>query len=157
MDLPAEIYSVKSVRNIDRTAINDAGIGGYTLMTRAGQAAVDAALRKFPEAKRWQVICGSGNNGGDGYVVARIAAERGIAISVLAMTPPDSLSGDAATAYMDFAALGGAVAGYEGVLDAEADLLIDGLLGSGLERTVEGDFASVVNAVKSLARRFAPI
>jgi NAD(P)H-hydrate epimerase len=149
MDLPAEIYSVKSVRNIDRAAINDAGIGGYTLMTRAGQAAVDAALRKFPETKRWQVICGSGNNGGDGYVVARIAAERGIAISVLAMTPPESLSGDAATAYMDFAALGGAVAGYQGALDAEADLLIDGLLGSGLERPVEGEFASVVNAMNA--------
>ena len=149
MSLPPDIYSVKSVRQIDRLAIDDAGIGGYTLMTRAGQAALDACRDRFPDAKRWQVICGSGNNGGDGYVVARLAAEQGIAVSVLAMTSPDGLSGDAATACMDFAALGGAVAIYEGALDDAADLLVDGLLGSGLERDVEGPFAEVVNAMNA--------
>ena len=66
MNMPAQIYSVESVRKIDQAAINDAGISGYSLMTRAGQAAVDTALAAWPEAKRWQVICGSGNNGGDG-------------------------------------------------------------------------------------------
>jgi NAD(P)H-hydrate epimerase len=145
--LPAEIYTVDSVRNIDSAAINDAGIGGYTLMTRAGAAAIDVVRQRFPDAKRWQVICGSGNNGGDGYVVARLAAECGISVSVLAVAPADKLSGDAATAYMDFAALGGAVAEFEGSLDDAADLLIDGLLGSGLERKVEGRFAEVVAAI----------
>jgi NAD(P)H-hydrate epimerase len=149
MDLPAEIFSVASVRNIDRAAIDNEGISGYTLMTRAGQAAVDAALNRFPDARRWQIVCGGGNNGGDGYVVARLAAERGLAVSVLALTPPDSLSGDAATAFMDFAALGGAVAVFEGSLDNEADLLVDGLLGSGLERDLEGRFADVVRAINS--------
>ena len=147
MTLPVEIYTVESIREIDRTAIEDIGIGGYTLMTRAGQAALEAARERFPQAARWQVVCGSGNNGGDGYVVARLAAEQGIAVSVLAMSPPDGLSGDAATAYMDFAALGGAVARFEGSLDEEADLLIDGLLGSGLERDVEGQYAAVVEAM----------
>ena len=149
MTLPPDIYSVESVRKIDQVAINDAGIGGYTLMTRAGQAALSAIRGKFPDARRWQVICGSGNNGGDGYVVARLAAEQGIAVSVLAMTSPDSLGGDAATAYMDFAALGGAVALYEGTLDTDADLLVDGLLGNGLERNVEGEFAEVINAMNA--------
>jgi NAD(P)H-hydrate epimerase len=147
--LPAEIYTVDSVRNIDSAAINDAGIGGYTLMTRAGAAALSAIRAKFPDAKRWQVICGSGNNGGDGYVVARLAAEQGIAVSVLAVSPADKLSGDAGTAYMDFAALGGAVAAYDGTLDDAADLLVDGLLGSGLERDVEGAYAEVVNAMNA--------
>ena len=128
MNLPAEIYSVKSVRNIDQAAINDAGISGYTLMTRAGKAALDIILANFPDARRWQVVCGSGNNGGDGYVVARLAAEKGIAVSVLAMSPPEQLAGDAATAYMDFVALGGAVAEYGGALDGEADLFVDALL-----------------------------
>jgi NAD(P)H-hydrate epimerase len=149
MSLPSEIYSVESVRRIDKVAIDDAGIGGYTLMTRAGQAALAAIRDRFPDAKRWQVVCGGGNNGGDGYVVARLAAEQGIAVSVLAMTSPDGLGGDAATAYMDFAALGGAVATYEGALDDDADLLVDGLLGSGLERDVEGQFAEVVDAMNA--------
>ena len=147
MNLPTEIYTVESVRNIDRAAIDDAGIGGYTLMCRAGQAALDAIVARFPDARRWQVICGSGNNGGDGYVVARLAAERGIAVSVLAMAPPDKLGGDAATAYMDFAALGGAVADERGGLDADAELLVDGLLGSGLERDVEGRYAEIVDRI----------
>ena len=154
MPLPVEIYTVASVREIDRVAIDDAGIGGYTLMTRAGQAALEIAREAFPEARRWQVVCGAGNNGGDGYVVARLAAEQGITVSVLAMTPPEKLRGDAATAYRDFAALGGTIAEFDGALDGEADLLIDGLLGSGLERDVEGRFAEVVSAIN---RNPAPV
>jgi len=149
--LPSEIYSVESVRNIDSVAINSAGIGGYTLMSRAGSAALDAIRQRYPDAKRWQVICGSGNNGGDGYVVARLAAEQGIAVSVLALSSPEQLSGDAATAYMDFAALGGDVAGYDGFLDDAADLLVDGLLGSGLERDLEGRYAEAVAAINGHA------
>ena len=154
MTLPAEIYSVASVRAIDEAAINDAGIGGYTLMTRAAEAALNEARARFPEAKRWQVICGGGNNGGDGYVLARLVAGRGIGVSVLAASPPDSLQGDAATAYQDFAAEGGAAAMYEGSLDEEAELLVDALLGSGLERDVEGQFAEVVDAIN---RHGAPV
>lgn len=154
MTLPVDIYSVASVRAIDQLAINDAGIGGYVLMTRAGEAARDEALQRFADAKRWQVICGGGNNGGDGYVLARLAAARGIGVSALAMSSPDSLKGDAATAYQDFVAEGGAVALYEGSIDANAELLIDALLGSGLERDVEGRYAEAVNAMN---RHPAPV
>ncbi|MDA0679186.1 MAG: NAD(P)H-hydrate dehydratase [Proteobacteria bacterium] len=147
MNLPTEIYSVASVRSIDQAAINDAGIGGYALMMRAGEAAVTAALDAYPGTKRWQVICGTGNNGGDGYVVARLAAEREIAVSVISVSSPANLTGDAAKAYMDFAALGGESAEFAGTLDIDAELLFDGLLGSGLERPVEGRFAELVNAM----------
>ena len=147
MNLPAEIYSVASVRAIDQAAINDAGISGYALMTRAAEAALNEAQARFPDAKRWQVICGSGNNGGDGYVLARLAAGRGIGVSVLTMSAAESLQGDAATAIQDFAAEGGAAATYEGSLDVEAELLVDAILGSGLERDLEGPFAEVVDAI----------
>ncbi|MDH5456629.1 MAG: bifunctional ADP-dependent NAD(P)H-hydrate dehydratase/NAD(P)H-hydrate epimerase, partial [Gammaproteobacteria bacterium] len=65
--LPANIYSVAAVREIDRTTIEDHGVPGYTLMTRAAAAAVREARAQFPNAQRWQVVCGAGNNGGDGY------------------------------------------------------------------------------------------
>jgi NAD(P)H-hydrate epimerase len=149
--LPAEIYSVAGVREIDRTAIQDEGIPGYTLMSRAGSAAVRAARHQFPDAKRWQVICGAGNNAGDGYVVARLAAQDGIVVSALAVADPEGLQGDAATAYADFAAEGGVVMPWTGDLDAEAELIIDGLLGSGLEREVSGDFGAAVEAINAHA------
>jgi NAD(P)H-hydrate epimerase len=147
--MPANIYSVAAVRETDRAAIEDHGIPGYTLMTRAGEAAVEAARARFPEARRWQVLCGAGNNGGDGYVVARLAAADGIAVSVLSLADPAALQGDAATAYGDFAADGGVVLPWQGELDGDADLLVDAILGSGLEREVGGEFARAVEAVNA--------
>ena len=142
--LPANIYSVAAVREIDRVAIEENGIPGYLLMKRAGAAAVEAARARFPDAARWQVICGAGNNGGDGFVVARLAAQDGIAVSVLTLVDPSKLTGDAATAYADFAAEGGVIMPWTGELDAQADLLVDAILGSGLERDVGGEFANAV-------------
>lgn len=147
--LPIEIYSVANVREIDRRAIEDEGIPGYTLMTRAGAVAVRAARERFPDATRWQVVCGAGNNAGDGYVVARLAAREGLAVSVVALVDPESLSGDAATAFGDFSAEGGVVMPWDGELDGEASLLVDALLGSGLERDVSGEFAKAVAAINA--------
>jgi len=145
-NLPANIYSVAAVREMDRTTIEDHGVPGYTLMTRAGEAALREAIKGYPDARRWQVVCGAGNNGGDGYVVARLAAQQGIAVSVFALVDPEKLTGDAATALNDFATEGGVVSPWTGELDAEADLLVDGILGSGLERDVGGEFAAAVTA-----------
>ena len=146
-ELPANIYSVASVREMDRTAIEDIGIPGYTLMTRAGIASMQAAVQRFPNARRWQIVCGSGNNAGDGYVVARLARDEGIAVSLLSLIDPGRLGGDAAKARDDYLAAGGAIALWQGDLDSEADLLVDALLGSGLERDVGGEFADAVAAI----------
>jgi NAD(P)H-hydrate epimerase len=149
--LPANIYSVAAVREMDRTTIEDHGVPGYTLMTRAGEAALREAVECYPNARRWQVVCGAGNNGGDGYVVARRAAQQGIVVSVLALVDPEKLTGDAAKAWGDFAAEGGVVLPWSGELDAEAELLVDGILGSGLERDVGGEFAAAVAALNEHA------
>ena len=149
--LPTNIYSVAAVRETDRTTIEDHGVPGYTLMTRAGEAAVREARCAFGAANRWQIVCGAGNNGGDGYVVARIAAQEGAVVSVLALVDPEKLSGDAAIAYRDFVAAGGVVSHWSGALDVEADLLVDGILGSGLERDVGGEFANAVAAINAHA------
>lgn len=147
--LPVEIYAVEAVRAIDRAAIDGEGIAGYTLMTRAGEAAVGDALAKFPAARRWRVLCGAGNNAGDGYVVARLAQDRGIDASVVALVDPSKLSGDAATACSDFVDAGGRIDDWHGNIDDDADLLVDALLGSGLDRPVEGRFADAVNAINA--------
>ena len=150
-NLPANIYAVDGVREIDRTTIEDHGVPGYTLMSRAGAAAVAEARALYPDARRWQVVCGAGNNAGDGYVVARLAALKGFAVSVLTLVDPEKLRGDAATAYGDFAAEGGVVMPWSGQLDEEADLLVDGMLGSGLERDIAGEFAAAVAAINDHA------
>jgi len=147
--MPVEVYPVAAVREMDRRAIEDIGIEGYTLMTRAGRAVVAAARERFPQARRWQVVCGAGNNAGDGYVVARLAAADGIHVSVVAVVDPHKLHGDARKAYADYVADGGSVLPWDGTLEADAELLIDGLLGSGLERPVEDAFADAVHAINA--------
>jgi NAD(P)H-hydrate epimerase len=148
--LPVEIYSVATVRDVDRAAIDGKGVPGYTLMTRAGDFAVAQAIAAFPDARRWQVVCGAGNNAGDGYVVARLANEKGIDVSVMAIVDPAKLTGDAATAHADYVAAGGEVMAWSGALDPDATLLIDGLLGSGLDRELDGEFAAAVAAMNAL-------
>jgi len=148
-NLPTNIYSVAAVRETDRTTIEDHGVPGYTLMTRAAAAAVREARERFPDAQRWQIICGAGNNGGDGYVMARLAAQDGIVVSVISLIDPEKLTGDAATAWGDFAAEGGVVMPWAGDLDDQADLLVDGILGSGLERAVGGEFADAVAKINA--------
>ncbi|MEX0975872.1 MAG: NAD(P)H-hydrate dehydratase [Woeseia sp.] len=147
MNLPVEIYSADAVRRIDRQAIEIARVPGYTLMQRAAAAALDTATTACPAARIWQVVCGAGNNGGDGYVLARLAAERGIAVSVIAITPPDTLRGDAAVAYRDFTAAGGIAQPWDGILDSQANLIVDAILGSGQDRAVAGTFADAIEAI----------
>ena len=147
--LPTEIYSVATVREIDRTAIEEKGVPGYTLMTRAGTVSVRETLAAFPDARNWQVVCGAGNNAGDGYIVARLAASEGITVSVLAVSNPKALTGDAATAHADFVAAGGNVSAWAGDLGPSVTLIVDALLGSGLTRDVDGDFAAAVAAINA--------
>ncbi len=150
-NLPHSVYSVEGVREVDRAAIEGLGIPGYTLMTSAAMEALDEAISLFPNAKRWQVICGAGNNGGDGYVLARLAAQRGISVSVIAIAPAGKLTGDAKTAHAEYVADGGQVGCWEGALDAHPDLIVDALLGSGLQRDVEGQYADVIDAINGHA------
>ncbi len=150
-NLPQSIYSVEGVRQVDRAAIKGLGIPGYTLMKSASVEALNEAISFFPSAQRWQVICGAGNNGGDGYVLARLAAQRGISVSVTALTPTETLKGDAATAYADFVTDGGQADPWQGAPHAHVDLIVDAMLGSGLVRDVKGQYADVVNAINSHA------
>lgn len=116
-------------------------------MQRAGEFAFATAVRRWPAAKHWQVVCGPGNNAGDGYVVAALAAKHGFQVSIVSLVDPQELTGDAATAHRDCVAAGGRVERWGGNLDASADLIIDALLGRGVLRRVDGEFAAVIAAM----------
>nr|MBA3565217.1 bifunctional ADP-dependent NAD(P)H-hydrate dehydratase/NAD(P)H-hydrate epimerase [Gammaproteobacteria bacterium] len=77
-ELPAQIYSAAQVRELDRLAIDEAGIPERTLMARAGRAGFDALRTRWPLAGRLLILCGSGKNAGDAYIVARHALEAGL-------------------------------------------------------------------------------
>ncbi|MEN0044801.1 MAG: NAD(P)H-hydrate epimerase, partial [Pseudomonadota bacterium] len=86
--LPVDIYSAEAVRALDRRALDDFGIPGYTLMRRAGAAALSVMNQRYPGLRSMVVLCGGGNNGGDGYVLARLARAAGIAVRVVAFGNP---------------------------------------------------------------------
>ncbi len=147
------LYRADQVRELDRQAIEVYGIPGYTLMRRAGAAVFRAMRARWPEARRVLVCCGGGNNGGDGYVIARLVIEAGLEAMVLALKSVDELGGDAATAAADYQAAGGRVVGeaepadFDLDFDRDFDLIVDALLGTGLDREVRGDYARVIAAV----------
>ena len=102
--LPEAVYRAEQVRKLDATAIGRYQIPGYQLMCRAGSAAVSLARELWPERRCWVVLCGAGNNAGDGYVIARLARDSGIDVRVVALVDPARLKGDAAQAWSDFGA-----------------------------------------------------
>ena len=150
--LPTAIYTAEQVRTLDRIAIEEMGIAGYTLMCRAGEAAVAVLRRRWPAAQSIAVYCGAGNNAGDGYVVARLAGDLGLSVRVIAVVPPDRLSGDAARAWQDYREQGGAFEPFDAGRVPEEDILVDGLLGSGLDRELRGDFLAAVAAMEAAGR-----
>lgn len=145
--LPTTIYDAEGVRALDACAIERQGIPGYTLMCRAGAALLDTIEGDFASCNRLLVVCGAGNNAGDGYVLARLAREEGYHVIVTALVPPSSLGGDAARACEDFRAAGREVVEWDAGLLDEADLVVDAILGTGLTRDVSGRFAEVVDTI----------
>lgn len=146
-DIDSRLYRAEQVRELDRLAIEEHGIPGYELMQRAGAAAFGVLRVRFPEARRLLVCCGGGNNGGDGYVVARLASDAGLSVELLAQSPVDKLHGDAARAARDWQDAGGAAAAE--VAPETADVIVDALLGTGLDRPVRDDYAALIGRINA--------
>ncbi len=130
---------------LDRLAIEGQGIDGYELMNRAGARAFATLMARWPEARAVTVCCGGGNNGGDGYVVARLAREAGLGVQLIALKPPEELSGDAARAARDWQQYGGKIEPDDERL--RGDVVVDALLGTGLDRPVRDDFARLIGHI----------
>lgn len=132
---------------MDHIAINHYKIAGYELMYRAGVASFTLLRESWSTAQRIAIFCGAGNNAGDGYIVARLAIEAGVAVQVIALKSPGQLKGDAATAYLAFQQVGGIVTEFNANLHISADVVVDALLGTGLDRKVQGDFAAAIKVI----------
>lgn len=145
--LPLTIHSAAQVRAIDRYAIEQLKIPGYALMTNAGEAAYLTVRSCWPAAQRIVVLCGPGNNGGDGYVLARLALERGLEIKVIALADPVQLRGDAGQAWQDFVTAGGVACKWSDDCLVDAEVVVDAIFGTGLSRPVEGEMAQRIHAI----------
>ena len=153
------VLSAAAMRAADRATIRG-GVPSLELMERAAEALVEELRRRFPDWKRVVVVCGPGNNGGDGLAAARQLAGRGVAASVFTLADPSSYRGDPATnaerarAYgLDLIALsgrGGRAALARSLTDADGG--VDALFGTGLSRGLTGEAAGAVRALNESGR-----
>ena len=93
--IKAPIYQSKQIREFERIAKERFGISETMLMQRAGKAAFDFLLRRFPQAQKIAVFCGRGNNGGDGYILAKLLYDRGLSVQVWQVGDHESIKEEA--------------------------------------------------------------
>ncbi|MDL2398667.1 NAD(P)H-hydrate dehydratase [Rhizobium mayense] len=134
------LLSPDDMAAVDRAAAAST-IDSYGLMEKAGQAVAASALRHFPEALRYVVLCGPGNNGGDGYVAARALQQSGAEVELFHLGDPKKLKGDAARAFADCPVVGETMVRY---LPRRGDIVIDAIFGAGLSRSVPDEVATIV-------------
>src|SRR5262245_26481109 len=135
-----ELLSTTEMTEADRLAIAG-GIPGIELMENAGRAVAESVAARHPAGAQIVVVAGPGNNGGDGFVAARLLVERRYRVRVLLLGERDRLKGDAALAAQRWSGACAAAA------LAGADVVIDALFGAGLDRPVEGRARAMIEAM----------
>ena len=158
------VVTTLEMRALDRATIDDVGLPAVTLMETAGRAVAEVALRMLgSERGHVAVVCGPGNNGGDGFVAARVLRDRGIDAVVYLAAPRDAVLGDA-RAHLDILERAGGIVrmlatpDQLAALDArviDAALVIDALFGVGLARPIAGHLAEVVTMMLMAERVLA--
>ncbi len=144
-----ELLTTAEMASAERIAMN-AGVAGLELMERAGAAVAEVAADLAAEGARVAVLCGPGNNGGDGFIAARLLRARGFAVDVALLGNLSALKGDAAEAARRW---GGPVGPAASLDPSGAALVIDALFGSGLARDLEGDARAIVERLNVWRRQ----
>ncbi|MGL5602730.1 MAG: bifunctional ADP-dependent NAD(P)H-hydrate dehydratase/NAD(P)H-hydrate epimerase [Silvania sp.] len=130
--IPHSIWPAEALRRAEKEAADSLGLTLYELMLRAGDAAFSVARAAYPQAHHWLILCGHGNNGGDGYVVARRAVAAGIHVTLLALESDKPLPEEAARARDAWLEAAGTLHAADIPWPEGVDLIVDGLLGTGL-------------------------
>src|SRR5262249_34125532 len=153
------LYSAAESRELDRLAISS-GIPGIALMKRAGRATFDALLEYWPDVRAVSCVCGSGNNAGDGYIVAGLAKGRGLDVQLVQLGDPARLAGDAGRA-RDWAIAEGVaieiVDAHAPVLQLRGDVLVDALLGTGATGDVREGYVRAIEQMQANGRPIVAI
>jgi len=150
-----KVVTGETMQGIDRKAIHELGIPGVVLMESAGRACAEAIIGRFGRGSRKcaLIFAGKGNNGGDGYVIARLLKKAGWEAQVVVLAAPESISGDAAVnlALLDsdgvIFAPGGAAPHRE--LFRRATMVVDALLGTGVKSDVTGVYAEAISLINA--------
>jgi hydroxyethylthiazole kinase-like uncharacterized protein yjeF len=140
-----ELLTTAEMAEADRLTIA-AGVAGSALMETAGRAVADSVAARHPTGTRVAVVAGPGSNGGDGFVAARLLAERGYRIRLLLVGDRERLKGDAARAAQRWS--GPCMAATPAAL-MPADIVVDALFGAGLDRPVEGVPRAMIEAMNT--------
>ncbi|WP_455206548.1 NAD(P)H-hydrate dehydratase [Kaarinaea lacus] len=157
MNLPKQLYRAEQVRALDRTAIETFNIPGIQLMEHAGAATFRALRQRWPRAQHIGVFCGAGNNGGDGFVIARLAHEHGLTATVYLLADAERLKGDAKHAYEKLQSAAVPVRHFDGLIGAPCDVIVDALLGTGLSGAVKEQWKSAIDAMNYAKSGGCPI
>ena len=145
---PSQLYTAEQSRQLDALAIAS-GIDGYTLMCRAGRAALNVLLRQWALPEHIHIICGTGNNGGDGLVLARLARERQLPATVYLLGDRKNIHNDAQKALIDAEAAGVEIRPASGQLPLTDGVIVDALLGTGLNGPVRDAAAGLINQINA--------
>lgn len=148
-----KIVSAEEMRSIDRATSERYGVPSLTLMENAGRAVAEHALTQYGLAQRIAVLCGKGNNGGDGLVAARHLQEKGKTIHVILLSDAADLRGDAAAMYEKLPIGASVVRTSEELKSAigSADLYVDAILGTGFKPPVKGLYAEAIELLNQTA------
>jgi hydroxyethylthiazole kinase-like uncharacterized protein yjeF len=149
MNRPTAIYSAAQVRALDAWEIEQRRVPSFTLMTRAAESALRILRARWPQVRSLSVVCGGGNNGGDGYVLARLARAAGLEARVFASVQPERLTGDARRAHSEWQAAGGTTQPFTADSLAASELVVDALLGTGLTGPPREDCLAVIHAINA--------
>lgn len=151
--LPNRLFRAADVRAMDLRAIREWGVSGMELMERAGASVFKAAQARWPGARTLSVVTGGGNNGGDGFIVARLAHLAGWDVRVFPVFPPETLKDDAALAFQRYRDAGGALLHFIPEDFEGSEILVDGLFGTGLNRPVDEAPLAVIHAINRYRER----
>jgi len=162
--ISSSLFSAEQIRELDRIVIEEFDISGYELMQRAGSFSYNKLKENWPEANNICVFCGSGNNAGDGYVLAKLAAMDKKTVSVVNCFNPEKLKGDAKRAYQDLLAanvkpLNEKIKNCYKFLDTFCWLdidndemnelvVVDAIFGTGLKRNIDDDY--LINLIEAI-------